>query len=461
MVMFVNGIKNTQQQSCESSEALAALLSANAIANGRFNYTYFWNSTQGFFGDNQELLFQTAVSNRFLGQYSAGSSDYYKQMGVHYNGLRAGLSQLTDPVQSGVVYTAGQLKDRMAVLLQYNPGLIVVSHSQGNFYTEAAYAMLVDDGKTELLAKLKIVGVASLAATAPTPNKYVTQSLDKAIAWQALKLGSNPYYNPLTSNFTPCNIKDTCSGAVDVYKFDSDGHSFNDIYLNESILEASTGIALGDVVVNLVRTSIDELTQNAALSIPIIRDIWTASVYSYLPAGGGPGGGLDNDELRVGGWGDEYRSLLQFDISSASLPTQPASVILRLYNHAAQGIATTPMTLFRITQFWDWKTQGNGTDRLRLWWADQPSTVPTGANGTTHAATLPAPTVGAFYDIDVTDIYTFWKANPTMNFGLELRPTLTSNYWNVFASSENLTAAWRPQLIVVAGTPPPPPTGPQ
>ena len=42
------------------------------------------------------------------------------------------------------------------------------------------------------------------------------------------------------------------------------------------------------------------------------KDIWTTSVFCYCPEGGGPGGGLDNYELVVGGWGDDYYTLIEF-----------------------------------------------------------------------------------------------------------------------------------------------------
>ena len=45
------------------------------------------------------------------------------------------------------------------------------------------------------------------------------------------------------------------------------------------------------------------------------KDIWTTSVFSYTGAGGGPGGGRDDHELVVGGWGDLYYSLLEFDLT--------------------------------------------------------------------------------------------------------------------------------------------------
>ena len=101
-----------------------------------------------------------------------------------------------------------------------------------------------------------------------------------------------------------------------------------------------------------------------------------------------------------------------------------------------------------ITAFWDWTTQGTGSDLLRLWWADQPSAVQVGAYGS-RPSILPASTVGQSYDIDITDLYLFWLANPTQNFGLELRPTFTDNRWNIFYSSDYLAdPSKRPQLII-------------
>ena len=178
------------------------------------------------------------------------------------------------------------------------------------------------------------------------------------------------------------------------------------------------------------------------------KDIWTTSVYSNTGRARGPGGGLDNEELQVGGWSDEYRSLMQFDVSAPTLPKQAKSVVLRMYNHSVKGGTATPMTLFLITEFWDWKARGTGSDRLRLWWADQPAAVQVGATER-RPAILPPPRLGSFYDIDITDVYAFWQANPTKNFGLELRPTRNGNNWNVFHSSDYVdNPTLRPKLII-------------
>jgi len=158
---------------------------------------------------------------------------------------------------------------------------------------------------------------------------------------------------------------------------------------------------------------------------------------------------LDDDVLRVGGWADYYYSLIQFDLSNSTLPKFTSSAIVRLYNTEGGGVnGPTPMTLHSITQFWDWRTQGTGSDMDRLWWADQPPTIPLGATAQ-RPAVLPAPLVDAFYDIDITDLYNFWQANPSLNFGLELRPTLIGSNWNSFFSSDYLgDPSLRPQLII-------------
>jgi hypothetical protein len=47
------------------------------------------------------------------------------------------------------------------------------------------------------------------------------------------------------------------------------------------------------------------------------KDIWTTSAYSYTPGGGGPGGGRDNEWLEMGGWGDSYHILIEFDLTNS------------------------------------------------------------------------------------------------------------------------------------------------
>jgi alpha-tubulin suppressor-like RCC1 family protein len=166
------------------------------------------------------------------------------------------------------------------------------------------------------------------------------------------------------------------------------------------------------------------------------KDIWTTSVYSYAPGGGGPGGGLDDDQLRVGGFGDLYYSLLQFNLSG--LPNHANAVVLRLYNND-RNPSPTGMYLDRIGQPWSWVD--------RLWWADKPATTQWRTNS------LPAPALNAWYEIDITDLYNGWQGGAFPNYGLQLRPTQNNNNYNSFYSSDYLVdPTLRPMLIITPDT---------
>ena len=177
------------------------------------------------------------------------------------------------------------------------------------------------------------------------------------------------------------------------------------------------------------------------------KDIWTTSVYSYAPGGGGPGGGLDDEELVVGGWGDLYYSLLQFNLSG--MPSQASIARLELFPFTQRGIGTTGIYLYRIAEFWDWKTQGTGRDRERLWWADRPPAVQW------IPGALPAPILGQWYSIDITDIYNAWQNNTCSNYGVQLRPVSNMNRWDEFYGSDYLgDPTLRPRLVVTPASGP-------
>jgi hypothetical protein len=149
---------------------------------------------------------------------------------------------------------------------------------------------------------------------------------------------------------------------------------------------------------------------------------------------------LNNSQLRIGGWGDEYYSLLQFDV--AGLPTNVSSAVLYLYCSSVDA-GGTPMYLDRITQFWDWRTQGTGSDHARLWWADKPPTT------LWNAGQLPTPSPGQWYAVDITMLYNAWQEGTYPNYGLEFRPVLNNGYFNTFHSSDYVDdPALRPKLVI-------------
>jgi len=163
------------------------------------------------------------------------------------------------------------------------------------------------------------------------------------------------------------------------------------------------------------------------------KDIWSTSVYSYAPGGGGPGGGLENDRLRIGGWGDEYVALLQFDLPDVSCGSR---VSLELYNNN-DSRSPTPMYLNVITAPWDWQ-RGD-----RLWWRNMPSSQPW------ENRVLPAPGLNAWFSIDITSLFQKWCTKELPNYGLMLRPVENNNNYDTFYSTRySGSADLRPRLVI-------------
>lgn len=180
------------------------------------------------------------------------------------------------------------------------------------------------------------------------------------------------------------------------------------------------------------------------LSIPVETDIWTTSVFCHCDAGGGPGGGQANGNLVVGGWSDQYYSLLKFNLTGQ--PSQAQNATLRLYNGDANGGTPTAINAFTITSPWEnyGTTYGTGADHQRLWWADRPSVAPLSPNPNP----LPAPNQNSFYDINITGLYNAWQSGSVANHGIELQPVSTNNNFDMFKSSRDPNSALRPVLLV-------------
>lgn len=152
------------------------------------------------------------------------------------------------------------------------------------------------------------------------------------------------------------------------------------------------------------------------------KSIWSTSVFSYTGKGGGPGGGLADDKLRVGGWGDQYVSLIRFDLPSERVVK--AAVLRLMVKGEGPGSTSrpTPLNLRIIDKTWTWR-QGD-----RLWWRNLPVSTP--------ARQLPGPgDAGSVYELDITDIYNQWVSGQRENNGIMLTPVLTDNNYSTFHST--------------------------
>jgi hypothetical protein len=172
------------------------------------------------------------------------------------------------------------------------------------------------------------------------------------------------------------------------------------------------------------------------------QDIWVTSLLSYSPDVTGIGGGKADETLRVGGWFDWYFSLLQFDLSD--MPPQAKSATLSLYHYSTNDAPATKMYLRYNVESWNWKVEGTGPDRERLWWDDRPWTE------SALDDLLPAPQLNTWYNIDVTSLYNKWQNGTLPNYGITLWPQNNSRSFDFFYSSRYSDAEFRPKLTVVA-----------
>lgn len=174
------------------------------------------------------------------------------------------------------------------------------------------------------------------------------------------------------------------------------------------------------------------------------QDIWVDAVYSFVPHANGPGGGRNASFIALGGWGAPSVALLRIPLRGQ--PTRVHRALLQLYLCATRSTAksgTVPLYLERIEAAWDWKIQGTGPDRRRLWWPDLPAT-------TRVSGELPAPRGPGFYSIDITALYHAWRSGAAPNHGVLLRPAdYAHNRHNRFLSADSPEAPLRPRLVLL------------
>jgi hypothetical protein len=153
-------------------------------------------------------------------------------------------------------------------------------------------------------------------------------------------------------------------------------------------------------------------------------DVFLSSYYSW-----DSDYGVDNDILRAGGWADWYYTLIRFDVSS--LPSQVYSATLYLYTWGNAGGSNVGMYLDRVLGPWNEDTG----------WYTKPSAQ--------SLRQIPAPTLGSWYSLNITDLYNGWKSGTYPNYGLQLRPTGNWNQFNEFYSSDFIgDQSLRPKLII-------------
>ncbi len=276
LIMFVNGIQNTIPNAQDSAEKLAETLGFDKN-NPQYSYGYFYNpkspkgdswyatvnSGQSFLGDNLELEVQAIYSDNALKEAGVSNPDkmtekqkqaYYYELGKKYSYLINNIDSIDKATLRNIAITtkrlASSIESKLTPSIVNEPfeTLILVPHSQGNFFVESAYAYLYYQEKQELLERVRVVGVASVATSTPN-DTYLNSPLDKAVyvgQGNQYWLTKTKLYHPLPANTDICisrskcnknnNFMDNVSIEQTIQDNDMAGHGFDNIYLNPSFM---------------------------------------------------------------------------------------------------------------------------------------------------------------------------------------------------------------------------------
>jgi len=155
-------------------------------------------------------------------------------------------------------------------------------------------------------------------------------------------------------------------------------------------------------------------------------------------------------------WGTHtaYRSLLEFDLSAIPQGCTVTNAVLVLHsegtiipgswhcgtNSTVHPCISNEMEVHRVTQPWA---------EMNVTWANQP-TFASSTQGIDYISVPNNDLPYNDYNLDITDMVSYWQANPSQNFGLIMKQVdETTHYKTVHvASSDHFEPTLRPELIL-------------
>jgi hypothetical protein len=141
-----------------------------------------------------------------------------------------------------------------------------------------------------------------------------------------------------------------------------------------------------------------------------------------------------DNKLQLGGWGDNYRTHIQFDLEG--LPANVTLAYLYLWSYPrGDGSTMVNFDLWRQTGAWN----------SGLTWSTQPTV--------TYQASYAYGSTNAWWGFNISSLYNSWKSGSITNYGLRMDPWTTSNQFDMFYSSRNAADGQRP-ILGLTFTPP-------
>lgn len=319
-ILFVNGIMNNSGDTQKSAKAILDTIKNNGFDTQKVNVNCFYNGTEGAYDDIIELRVQAAISSKAKSNDLTNTRDgYYARLGAAYKGLadkrttcdnflQYSDSFLSSATQAGTrsyeekfggnacTRVISVTKSLANSLKKYTASgrVIAVAHSQGNFYLEAAYSLLMNENY-QYLDRIQGVGIAAISQH-PVSNRYITLSQDNALYFlQNINASfiANLNYAPAKSNSIGCaksleclpdvgkgqnprllatltgsaQIPSDIASKIEQYGFSIPEdkraliHEIGEVYLNEKVLDTESGKSIPKIITELVSDAYDKLNQ--------------------------------------------------------------------------------------------------------------------------------------------------------------------------------------------------------
>lgn len=222
IVVYGNGMANSESISMNSLDRLQMELekvrsSNETLKAQNWSYRLSYNEQENVLKQNAELLRQNHNSSgigKRLQEYNKDDPE---------SASNKKTTEIIDKIAESEYKTDQDLATHIGHYKQWiaeGSKVVVVAHSQGNFYANIAYSNLTEEEK----ASFGIVSVANPANFVAGGGPYTTDSGDKMINW-FVKFGDiiTPNKNPLPSNIA----NQSYTG-----KHDPKGHGFVETYMN-------------------------------------------------------------------------------------------------------------------------------------------------------------------------------------------------------------------------------------
>jgi hypothetical protein len=226
LVAYINGINTLKKDArhdafdvlseaigdTRNGEQITVILAYNQTRGAMFDLVdVFAQKINEYPQVSSDLIFKALISGIFSSAIPQSLKDFITS--YHINKIR----------DSGFVsYNDGDLQDIVgAIRAKMNEGrkILLVPHSQGNLYANAAYDVLTSGTNAVSKSAIGIVGIASPAAYVAGDGDYLTSSNDLVVGGlRACGL------SVLAANFT-----------ISISSDDLLGHSLSDIYLNANL----------------------------------------------------------------------------------------------------------------------------------------------------------------------------------------------------------------------------------